>query len=65
MENDLRMVADRARQKLESGQALLVCAYDDEKRCRTMMFEGALTLKGLEDRLGSLPAETGILFYCA
>ena len=65
MENDLRIPADRARQELGSGRALLVCAYDDEERRRRFMFEGALTLKQLEQRLGSLPGDVDILFYCA
>jgi hypothetical protein len=65
MESELRLPADQARQRVDSRQALLVCAYDDEEKCRNFLFEGALPLKRLEERLGSLPMETGILFYCA
>jgi hypothetical protein len=65
MENELRIPADRARRQIESGRALLVCAYDDEEKCRRFMFEGALTLKQLEERLESLPEGVDIIFYCA
>ena len=65
MENELRIPADLARRHFESGRALLVCAYDDEEKARKFMFEGALTLKQLEERLESLPENLDILFYCA
>jgi hypothetical protein len=65
MENELRIPVDRARRQIESGRALLVCAYDDEEKCRRFMFEGALSLKQLEERLASLPEGAEIDFYCA
>jgi hypothetical protein len=65
MESEIRISADQARRQIESGRALLVCAYDDEEKCRKLMFEGALTLKQLEERLESLPEGVDILFYCA
>jgi len=64
-ERELRCPADRARREIASGQAFLVCAYDDEEKCRKLMFEGALTLKQFEESLGALPADRDILFYCA
>jgi len=30
--------------RVKSGEALLVCAYDDEAKCRTMYLEGAMFL---------------------
>jgi hypothetical protein len=65
MESELRLPADRACHRFESRQALLVCAYEDEEKCRTVMLEGALTMKQFEERLGSLPLDANILFYCA
>ena len=64
MKSDIRVPADRARREIESEGALLVCAYDEEK-CQRFMFEGALTLKQLEERLPALPKSTDILLYCA
>ena len=65
MEYELRIPAYLARRHLESGRAVLVCAYDDEDKCRRFMFEGALSLKQFEERLDSLPEDVDILFYCA
>lgn len=64
METDLRMSAERARQAIEAGKGVLVCAYDEEK-CQRFMFEGAITAKALEEKRKTLPDETSILFYCA
>ncbi len=65
MESELRIPADRAQREVESGRGYLVCAYDDEAKCRKYMLEGALTLKQLEERRGSIPEGSEILFYCA
>ncbi len=65
MESELRIPADRARREMEAGRALLVCAYEDEEKCRRLMFEGALTLSQLEERLASHPDGVDVLFYCA
>jgi len=34
-----RIPPDEARRRVEDG-ALLVCAYDDEEKCRDMLLEG-------------------------
>ena len=65
MQSELRIPADQARRKIQAGRALLVCAYDDEEKCRKFMFEGALTLKQFKERLASLPENVDIVFYCA
>lgn len=64
MENDLRIPADRARQAIDAGTGILVCAYDEEK-CRRFMFEGAITNEQLEEKLPTLAKDTDVLFYCA
>ena len=51
--------------QVRSGQALLVCAYADEKTCSTIMLEGAISLKGFESRLAGLKKDQPIIFYCA
>jgi len=50
---------------VSSGQALLVCAYADEKTCSTIMLEGAISLKVFESRLAGLKNDQPIIFYCA
>lgn len=51
-----------ARRKLEQGSAVLVCAYDDEDRCRAMRIEGAMTLGEFRT---SPPRDKEVIFYCA
>lgn len=60
-----RIDVNTARQHVTAGDALLVCGYDDEAKCRKIMLDGALTLAQFRDRLTSLPKEREIIFYCA
>ena len=48
-----------------AGQAILVCAYEDETKCNTMMLQGAISLKEFESRLPNLTKDQPIIFYCA
>jgi hypothetical protein len=60
-----RISADEAHEKVGSGQALLVCAYDDDVKCSRMALEGAITLNELRARLPSLPKTQEVIFFCA
>jgi rhodanese-related sulfurtransferase len=60
-----RISAEDARRKVQGGEALLVCAYDDEAKCGSMKLEGALTLREFRGTLPSLPKDREIIFYCA
>ena len=51
--------------QVTSGQAILVCAYEDEKTCSTMMLQGAISLKEFESRLPNIKKDQPIIFYCA
>ena len=53
-----------ARRHVEQG-ALLVCAYDDEAKCRGILLDGAITLQQLRAREKDLPKDKEIDFYCA
>jgi hypothetical protein len=44
---------------------LLVCAYEDEDKCRGMRLDGALTLREFQDRLPTIRKDREIAFYCA
>jgi len=59
-----RINPEQAHQALEAG-ALLVCAYDDDEKCRQNLLEGALTLSDLRERERSFPKDQPIIFYCA
>jgi hypothetical protein len=60
-----RVGPDEARRKVESGEAILVCAYDDAEKCRQMHLEGAIDMQELEAKLADLPKEKELIFYCA
>ncbi len=60
-----RISPQEAHRQAASGQALLVCAYEDEDKCKTMMLEGAISLKEFESRLPGLNKDQPIIFYCA
>lgn len=61
----IRVPPQEVRQKVESGSALLVCAYDDEQKFNQNHLEGAISLSEFKSRLASLPQDQEIIFYCA
>jgi hypothetical protein len=61
-----RMEPQAAHQALKSNpNAFLVCAYDDEEKCRRNYLEGAMTLREFEIREDSIPKDSEIILYCA
>ena len=60
-----RISAADARRKVQNGEGMLVCAYEDEAKCETMRLEGALSLREFRGTLPSLPKDREIIFYCA
>jgi hypothetical protein len=60
-----RIGVEEAHQKVDANQALLVCAYDDEAKCRRVNLEGSISLTSFQSRVGSVPKTQEIIFYCA
>jgi rhodanese-related sulfurtransferase len=60
-----RIGALEARERVESGQALLVCAYEEEGKCRRNRLGASITLAELRERDGTLPVDQELIFYCA
>ncbi len=60
-----RVTPAEARRKVQSGEALLVCAYESEELCRKMRLEGGILLGELQSRLNTLGKDQEIIFYCA
>lgn len=54
-----------ARDKVRSREAILVCAYDDEDKCRELRLDGALTLTQFLHTLDDRDRRDEIIFYCA
>jgi hypothetical protein len=53
-----------ARESPATSNALLVCAYDDRVRCRSLHVEGAIDLVELQAQQAQLPRNRKIIFYC-
>jgi hypothetical protein len=65
MTEPIRISVEDARQKIDAGAALLVCAYDDDEKFRNNNLQGAISLNDFRTKLPSLSTEQEIIFYCA
>jgi hypothetical protein len=65
MADVVRIPVAEAQREIKAGQALLVCAYEDEAKCRMFNLEGSVSLASFESKVGSLPKNQEIIFYCA
>ena len=65
MTEPTRSSPQQTREKVLSGAALLVCAYDDDNKFENNNLEGAISFSEFESRLPSLSKEQEIVFYCA
>ncbi|MGH9643027.1 MAG: hypothetical protein ACRD3Q_11440 [Terriglobales bacterium] len=63
MADIVRVGVEEARAKVTAGQALLVCAYNDEAKYRALNLDGSISLSAFETRVGSLPKSQEIIFY--
>ena len=53
-----------AHQHASEGDALIVCAYDDEQKCDDLGVADAMPLTEFEDRAEDLDRRREIIFYC-
>ena len=60
-----RISPQEAYEKVTSGKCSLVCAYEDEQKCKLITLEGAISLAEFKRRLPSLSRDQEIVFYCA
>jgi hypothetical protein len=58
-----RISVQEAHAKTKANQALLVCAYEDEAKCRMFNLEGSISLASFKSRVNSLPKSQEIIFY--
>ena len=58
-----RVSATDVHSKVQSGKAMLVCAYQDDVKFRQMPLEGAIAFSEFEKRKQSLPRDTEVVFY--
>ena len=60
-----RISVEEAHRKTTAKQALLVCAYEDEAKCRMLDLGGSISLTDFQSKAGSLPKSQEIIFFCA
>lgn len=65
MSGAVRITATDVRARVKSGEALLVCAYDSDKKFKTHQLEGAVSLADFQALLPTLNKEKELVFYCA
>jgi rhodanese-related sulfurtransferase len=65
MSESIRIPVEEVRQKVTSGSALFVCAYDDEQKFRQIHLEGAISFAAFKTKLPDLDKDHEIIFYCA
>ena len=61
----IRISPEQTRRKVTSGSALLVCAYDDEEKCKKLHLEGSISLTEFKFKCSALAKNQEIIFYCA
>lgn len=65
MTSPARITPQEIYPRVKSGEIILVCAYADEAKCRSLQLEGSLTFREFQARLPGLPKDQEIVFYCA
>ncbi len=63
MAEPIRIVPEEARNKVQSHEALFVCAYEDEEKFRRMRLEGGISFNEFKDMASSLARDQAIIFY--
>ncbi len=63
MSEPVRIPPEEAHAKVESGAALLVCAYSDEGEYKRINLEGSISLSELYSRLPQYSKDQEIIFY--
>ena len=65
MTEPIRISAKETRKKMLSGDAVLVCAYDDEEKFKKMHLQNGISFHEFKSRVPSLSKNQEIIFYCA
>jgi len=61
-----RMSPESVRRRMESDdRPLLVCGYDNDRKCQENAIGGAITYNQFVNQLDQIPKEREIIFYCA
>jgi hypothetical protein len=55
----------QAREKVQAGEATLICAYEDDEKCSRMLLDGSITMRQLKATLKKRNKDEELIFYCA
>lgn len=55
----------QAREKVNAGEATLVCAYEDDEKCGKVLLDGSITMRQLKATLPKRNKDEELIFYCA
>lgn len=55
---------EEARELFEEKNAVLVCAYDDDGKCRKLGVEGSIPMSEFRSKVDRLPKTQPIVFVC-
>jgi hypothetical protein len=58
-----RISPEEVYRKLKAGEALLVCAYEDETKFKMMPLQGAISFNEFQSRIPSLTIDQEIIFF--
>jgi hypothetical protein len=58
-----RVSPEEVHQKLNLGEVLLVCAYEDEAKFKKVRLQGAISFNEFKSKLPSLSKDQEIVFY--
>ncbi len=58
-----RISAEEAHKKVISGEAILVCAYDDGEKFRNIHLQNAISLRELKTRIPALSRGQEVISY--
>ena len=65
MSDATRISATKAWEGVQSGNILLVCAYDSDEKFSAHHLEGGISLSEFKTRLSGLNKDQELVYYCA
>ena len=63
MSDIARVSPERVREEVHSGNALLVCAYDNDDKYAKMRLDGSIALSKFKSELSAISKNNEIIFY--
>lgn len=62
--NEIKRVSpENVREKIQSGNALLICAYDDDGKYGRMRLQGSIAFSEFKSGISEIAKDREIIFY--